>query len=119
PVPEEENFAMTPLLAPLFEFVPGTQKFMDTNAVEWLRNFASRYDAAASALPSMKALRSNSWTTALDLRAWQAAFLQSSNHAKLKETETLMTNFTVEAAAVGVLEALSTTEPMLDELRAA
>jgi hypothetical protein len=32
PVPDDQNFAMTPFLAPLFDFLPGTQKVRDTNA---------------------------------------------------------------------------------------
>ena len=32
PVPDESNFAMTPFLAPLYDFIPGTQTHRDTNA---------------------------------------------------------------------------------------
>ena len=31
-VPDDENFAMTPRLASLYDFLPGTQKWRDTNA---------------------------------------------------------------------------------------
>jgi hypothetical protein len=31
-VPDSENFAMTPFLAPLFDFIPGTQTWRDINA---------------------------------------------------------------------------------------
>jgi hypothetical protein len=40
-VPDDQNFAMTPLLAPLFDFVPGTQRPRDTNAVARLHAFPS------------------------------------------------------------------------------
>ncbi len=30
-VPDDQNFAMTPFLAPLFDFIPGTQQVRDTN----------------------------------------------------------------------------------------
>src|SRR5215472_649313 len=33
PVPDEENFAMTPFLEPLFGFLPGTQHWNSTNAL--------------------------------------------------------------------------------------
>ncbi len=33
PVPDDQNFAMTPFLTPLYDFVPGTQTHRDTNAV--------------------------------------------------------------------------------------
>src|SRR5690349_2918819 len=33
PVPDSENFAQTPLLGPLYDFLPGTQTQRDTNAV--------------------------------------------------------------------------------------
>lgn len=32
PVPADQNFAQTPALAPLFDFLPGTQRMRDTNA---------------------------------------------------------------------------------------
>jgi len=46
-VSPEENFAMTPLLAPLFDFIPGTQKWRNTNAFAYANNFAPEYDRAA------------------------------------------------------------------------
>jgi hypothetical protein len=76
PVPKRENFAMTPLLAPLFEFIPGTQKWRTTNALEWARDFAPGYDAAARMVKLPKEVRSNSWIAArTDLAVWHAAFL--------------------------------------------
>jgi len=52
PVADSENFATTPLLAPLFEFSPGTQQWPDANAQKRAQSFATNYDAAASALKS-------------------------------------------------------------------
>src|SRR5580765_2093231 len=40
PVPDSENFAMTPFLAPLFDFVPGTQTWRDINARNDVMSFA-------------------------------------------------------------------------------
>jgi hypothetical protein len=42
PVPDSENFAMTPFLAPLFDFIPGTQQWRDTNAFGATLDFARR-----------------------------------------------------------------------------
>jgi hypothetical protein len=51
PVPESENFAMTPLLAPLFPFIPGAQQSSATNnALGWALGFAPAFDAAAKAV---------------------------------------------------------------------
>src|SRR5262249_16806170 len=45
-VPDDKNFAMTPFLAPLFDFVPGSQNWSGTNPVQRIRGFAPKYDAA-------------------------------------------------------------------------
>jgi hypothetical protein len=79
-VPPSENFALTPLLSPLFDFIPGTQKWRSTNALAYVNGFAPEYDRAAKAVKAVKSTRSNSWlTTEIDLVAWRAAYLQSTN----------------------------------------
>jgi hypothetical protein len=77
PVPESENFAMTPLLAPLFPFKPSPQQGSGTNnALGWAHGFAPAFDAAARSVKLPKQIRSNSWVTArTDLAVWHAAFL--------------------------------------------
>src|ERR1051326_2839601 len=47
-VPDDKNFAMTPFLAPLFDFIPGSQKWPAANPVQFLNSFAPKYDAAAN-----------------------------------------------------------------------
>ncbi len=42
-VPDEQNFAMTPFLAPLFDFIPGTQTVRDTNATAKIEEFAKEF----------------------------------------------------------------------------
>src|SRR3954468_17321096 len=70
-VADSENFATTPLLAPLFEFSPGTQQWRDANAQKRAQSFATNYDTAASALKSRASPRSNSWVAPrADLVAW-------------------------------------------------
>src|SRR5262245_47872795 len=43
PVPDEQNFAMTPFFAPLYDFQPGTQKPRDAVGSERVKNFASEF----------------------------------------------------------------------------
>jgi hypothetical protein len=79
-VPPNENFAMTPFLAPMFDFFPGTQKWRNTNTMAVIGGFAPEYDRAARAVKASKSTRSNSWvTTEIDLVAWRAAYLQTTN----------------------------------------
>jgi hypothetical protein len=147
-VSDDENFASTPFLAPLFDFVPGTQQFRDTNAFARIRALAPRHDAASGLVKPGKTVRSNSWVTAgIDLPAWHTAFLKGTNAAELADTADsafrwryglaprqsgataaqpltinpqLPTNApTRSEAAAGVLDALAETEPVLEELRAA
>ena len=130
PVPDEKNFAMTFLLGPLFEFMPGTQHWRDTNAMKRAGEIAPRYDAAARALKLEKSARSNSWVTArTDLAKWQEAFLQPTNGAISAETDTVgerppgptphkTTNVPTQDAAMAVLAGLSECDMVIEELRA-
>src|SRR5580765_1817168 len=60
-VADDDNFAMTPALVPLFEFVPGTQRWLDTNAPNLFHDVMAKYDAAAAQVKSSSAVRVNSW----------------------------------------------------------
>src|ERR1700747_2771238 len=83
-VADDENFAMTPALAPLFDFIPGTQKWRNTNALDLARTFCAAYDAASGSIKSSKGQRSTSWTgPRTDLVEWQLAF-QSTNRSRFK-----------------------------------
>jgi hypothetical protein len=113
---------MTPSLAPLFEFIPGSQQWQNTGAVHNAQTFASKYDAAAASLEKKKEPRSNSWVSArTDLAAWHAAFLNPNRNPHRGETMLGPTNAPAapSVAALGVLEALSECDPLLEELRAA
>jgi len=147
-VPDDENFAATPFLAPLFDFVPGTQQTRDTNAVADARALAPLYEAASAHVKPGKQARSNSWVTAgIDLPAWYAAFFRGTNAAEpadaaakafraryglaprqpgaaVAQPATISpqqpTNApTLAEAAAGVLSGLAEAEPVLEELRAA
>ncbi|MBM3882597.1 MAG: hypothetical protein FJ387_23230 [Verrucomicrobia bacterium] len=48
-VSADENLAMTPFLAPLFDFEPGTQQWRDTNAVARIQSFGRGLPSARGA----------------------------------------------------------------------
>jgi len=147
-VPDDENFASTPFLAPLFDFLPGTQQRRDPNAPEPTKTLAPQFDAATARLRPDKVARSNSWISAgIDLPAWYIAFLKGTNATESEDEATkafrkryglvpretaatavqpptinppVPTNAPTRAeAAAGVLDALAESGPILEELRAA
>lgn len=98
PAPDDQNFAMTPLLAPLFDFLPGTQTQRDTNAV-----------ANARALEGVLSSGSSKWA------GWPLGQMTD-------WTEVLTSKRDTNAVAVtpaNVLAALRPAEAKLAELRAA
>ena len=117
-VPDDQNFTMTPLLAPLFESVPGTP--LNFRPLDSIGLFASNYSAALSALNVTDVGRSNSWIKArTDLPAWYAAFLNSTNKPAKQKGGLAAPNVTVHEAAAGVLAKLAEAEPVYAELQAA
>jgi len=98
PVPDAQNFAMTPLLAPLFDFLPGTQTQRDTNAV-----------AKARALEGVLSSDSSKWA------GWPLA--QLTDWKEVLESKGRSNAIAVTPATV--LEALGPAEPKLAELRTA
>ena len=112
-VPPSENFAMTPFLAPMFDFIPGTQKWRSTNTMAIVGGFAPEYDRAARAVKASKGARSNSWlTTEIDLVAWRQAYLQSTNRIN-QPTESVSR----KEAAEAVLANLEECSDVVEELR--
>jgi hypothetical protein len=111
PVPDDQNFAMTPFLKPLFDFLPGTQTRRDTNAVQSLNSFADR-------CPDWHG-RADNWrlNRKIDLSGLMKEF---NDRNRAKTTTSASTNAADRAqAAVAVLDALKEYEPVLAELRAA
>jgi hypothetical protein len=49
-VPDDQNFAMTPFLAPVFDFLPGAQQARDSNAVQRIYNAVQVPNAVQSQL---------------------------------------------------------------------
>jgi hypothetical protein len=117
-VPDDKNFAMTPILAPLFDFLPGTSP--GSSPLNGISLFASSYDTASSGLKATNAVRCSSWLKGrTDLPAWYAAFLNSTNKAAKQKGGVAAANFTVRQGATGVLAQLAEAEPVFEELRAA
>ncbi len=119
-VSDDENFAMTPALAPMFEFVAGTQHWRDTNAPRRFQDLTAKYDAAARLANPRSVGSVNSWIRArTDLGLWAAAFLQGTNSHPHTGESPLSTHFTSRDAATAVLQDLLDFNPVLDELRTA
>jgi hypothetical protein len=115
-VPDEDNFAMTPALAPLFGFAPGSLRW-NTNMS---RVFASlgTYDAAAKLVKPRHVAVLNSWVREpTDLALWAAAFAAGTNY--IDREPLLATNFNAQDGAASVLQALAEYAPLLEELRQA
>src|ERR1041385_1957656 len=121
PVPLSENFAATPFLAPLFDFIPGTQRWRTTNGIGRAQGFGSSYDAVSRNLKPTKVDPTNSWINArMDLRAWNLAFQLGTNAPKSINSESAMVPAAhLKEAAEGVLNGLSECDPVIEELRAA
>lgn len=111
PVPDDQNFTMTPFLAPLLDFnplplKPGQSRWRDTNGFQKVGDFGFKES------PN----HSGSWTKAqrTDLTAWAAVLngekdVPPSGESSLERT----------VAATNVLHGLEKYKPVLDELRAA
>ena len=111
PVPDDQNFAMTPFLKPLFDFRPGTQTHRDTNAIQSLYRFADR-------CPDWPG-RTDNWrlNRQIDLPGWLKEF-NDVGHSKTATSGGAAAADRAQAAAE-VLAALKEYEPVLAELRAA
>ncbi len=111
PVPDDQNFAMTPFLKPLFDFLPGTQTWRDRNAIQSLNRFAYY-------CPDWPG-RADNWrlNRKFDLPGWLKEF----NDQSRPKTATSASANTADRAqaAEAVLAALKEYEPVLAELRAA
>ncbi|HSU56657.1 MAG TPA: hypothetical protein VLT36_21535 [Candidatus Dormibacteraeota bacterium] len=122
-IPDRDNFAMTPALAPLFGFIPGTtQRRPGIAPNPALPRFESAERIVGDLKPKKAGseIRSNSWVLAqTDLNSWLAAFLTPTNAHGQSEEKPITTNLPVAEAAGQVLGFLSEYEPLFDELREA
>lgn len=118
PVPDEQNLAMTPFLAPLLDFLPGTQNPRDPVAV-------TNRMACARDLPDPAKARDWRWGEPTDWPAYAEAFGEAARRtagqpgaSPTNRPATAASTNRIEAATT-VLAALQACEAVLDELRAA
>jgi hypothetical protein len=117
-VADEENFAMTPALISLFDFVPGTQHWRDTNAPRLFQSLGASYEAAARLARPKTSVSLNSWVRArTDLGLWAAALDAGTNRADNDREPLLVTTFSTKDPAAAVLQGLAAYDPVLEELR--
>ena len=102
PVPDDQNIAMAPFLAPLFDFHPGTQSWRDTNGVNRAFRATRRWHKLAEQ-------DTNHWMLGQrkDLAAWAVGLDPDAESGD------------VSVSARVVLDALLEYEPVLEELNRA
>jgi len=114
-VPDEQNFAMTPFLAPLFDFnskplQPGESPWRDTNGLERARNFAIAFAGSDDVRQGQPAQTLGHMT---DLAASLLLLRKQSN-------SNAPASFSTRAeAASALLGALEEYQPVVEELRSA
>ena len=124
PVPDDQNFAQTPYLAPLFDFKPGTQQFRDPKWHLKYEEVALQSFMLEWKTPPEQA-RVNSWVRSRrDLPAWFATIIEMDNSMNTqfklgKPKETILTNATPQMLAASVLAARTPAKAKLDEILAA
>jgi hypothetical protein len=119
-VPDDKNLAMTPFLAPLFQFRTGSQGWGAGGPLNLANRFATNYDVAEREIGRTKSIRSNSWVHArTDLPAWYTAFLGVTNRPMGSKPSLAPADVDVTRAATGILASLTEAEPVMEELRQA
>jgi hypothetical protein len=116
-VPDDQNFAIIPLLAPLFDFEPGTQKVRDTNAARRLLAVLDLVSVGYSEPPALSSFNTWVWPPG-ESRAWYVKFLQTSPQSSNSVAGLDLTNAPMEDLAIRTLAALAPANPAFDELRA-
>jgi len=89
PAPDQQNFAMTPFLAPLFDFNPSPRKegqslWRDTNGYNRITSFQGHLGTAEQATTDHDQPRTAQRMT--DLQGWAAALAGRTNNAAAAET---------------------------------
>jgi hypothetical protein len=114
-VPDDQNFAMTPILAPFFDFLPGTQTYRDTNALVPL---GKAFDLLPTEPRSAGDWRKGEKT---DLAGWLAAYKEPAPGTAGRRGADTNPPPALDRpqAAAALLERLKANDPILDELRKA
>jgi len=110
PVPDSENFAMTQFLAPLFDFVPGTQTWRDINA----RNDAMSFAKDFPTIPFEGGWRVGN---RINLAAWRKE-PRTKRKGRAAEIDQQSTPDQAKVASA-ILAALAEYDPIIEELRSA
>jgi hypothetical protein len=118
PAPDQQNFAMTPFLAPLFDFNPSPRKegqslWRDTNGYNRITSFQAHLGTAEQATTDHDQPRTEQRMT--DLQGWAAALAGNTNKVPAAAAPSL----TRAEAAVEVLRGLAKDDPIAEELRSA
>jgi len=112
PVPDDQNFAMTPFLAPLYDYLPGSQTPRDTNAVQRATSFAKDLRVASGVGDWRQGKPS-------DLAAWLADYEEFPDRYGERKPESATGQVARTNVALAVLAALKGYDPVLEELRSA
>lgn len=114
PVPDDQNFAMTPFLAPLFDYTlgpTGQSVWRDTNAFKRAESFGDD-------LPGLRRPTGGLLSEPVDLQEWVAKLNEPKGAPKPSTPATTPALSRAQAAAE-VLKHLEKYSPVLEELRAA
>ncbi|HZQ48363.1 MAG TPA: hypothetical protein VFC07_15205 [Verrucomicrobiae bacterium] len=116
PVPDDQNFAMTPFLAPIFDFnprplAPGQSPWRNEEGLAQVTNFASAFSSTD------EAWRGGVWQQTFRMTDLEDCLLLLARQTNSDATKPSFTTRT--EAATAVLGALEQFKPVLDELRAA
>ena len=122
-VGDGENFALTPFLSPLYDFLPGTQTRRDTNAfARFMERNASPLALATNLGFDLGNGKIGKWEKGerIDLMALLGTNLEAQAASLRKATVNMGRPTNQEQAATVILEIFRQTyDPVLDELRAA
>ncbi|MDB6108606.1 MAG: hypothetical protein JWR69_356 [Pedosphaera sp.] len=118
PVPDDQNFAMTPFLAPLFDFnptplKPGESRWRDTNGFKRVSEFATVVGSGPS--EGRQGWRAGQKT---ELAEW-LRHLQHEKNKSATPTNAQPAGVDDKAVAAAVMEAFQEFRPVLEELREA
>jgi hypothetical protein len=118
PVPDAQNFAMTPFLAPVLDFNPrprpeGQSLWRDTNGYNRISSLQEEIGKLEQATADHNEPRSTQRMT--DLAGWAAALAGNTNNAPV----TAMRSLTRAEAAAAVLRGLEKYDSVVEELRGA
>jgi|GEM_PF-6898514 len=115
-VPDGQNFAMTPFLAPMFDYEPGTQRRRDTNGFERLMKFDDVVRPVQIIGNQREKTDLTKWLAQYE---WLTKFKQTQQWTPEKKFADALTNLPPGEIVTRVLAALKQFDPVLEEIRTA